>query len=451
MEYIVGKILALFFSLMILGNAYLVRRIVGTWVFPACIHSLVWFLYTFLPLLFVFSAPVEPLSILYILLANMSFTLSYFVFDWKKALHINMNKTKTEFSTYGSTFLKVVLSFSIVGSLLLMIVNSYLQNITLNDILFDMIKSSGKYAQLRYDEEITINIYGQLSLLLSYVAAVVGGLVVPSCNKNYSKIITLGLSLLPSIFIMITQSAKGAFMFSIVALVAGLLVTKVHKNDRNIITRQKIGSVVAIGVIVVALFAVSFMSRGVSESSDAEFIVNKLMLYFNSYAFAHVYSFSDWFCSYIGKSSVMEYDSPVATNGFYTFMAIFKLFGSEHVVPQGTYAEYFSFQDVMMTNIYTIYRGLIQDFSIFGSFIYMMIIGFIFHLSFYIMMINKKPSINAAVFIVMVLYSQNGQAISMFMYNNVYVLFVLMCVIFAWNNYLSRSKKRISEVYRTCS
>ena len=65
------KCLALSFSLMILGQAYLVRRYVGTWLFPACLFGLFWFGYTFVPLAILFWVPAEPYAIAFIFLCTV--------------------------------------------------------------------------------------------------------------------------------------------------------------------------------------------------------------------------------------------------------------------------------------------------------------------------------------------------------------------------------------------
>src|SRR6266436_455289 len=64
--HIYEKCFALVFSLMILGQAYLVRRYVGTWLFPACIFGLFWFGFTFFPLAILFWVPVNPYAIAFI-------------------------------------------------------------------------------------------------------------------------------------------------------------------------------------------------------------------------------------------------------------------------------------------------------------------------------------------------------------------------------------------------
>ena len=60
------KFVAIALSLLIFAQAYSIRMAVGTYIFPACLFALAWFLFTFLPLVILFDVPVNPISILYL-------------------------------------------------------------------------------------------------------------------------------------------------------------------------------------------------------------------------------------------------------------------------------------------------------------------------------------------------------------------------------------------------
>src|SRR5215469_7723696 len=107
-----NKCVALVFSLMILGQAYLVRRYVGTWLFPACLFGLFWFAYTFFPLATLFWVPVQPYAIAFILVCTVAFSMGSVLFDWKTAFGRNARKTETAALVYGSPVLKRVFYLS---------------------------------------------------------------------------------------------------------------------------------------------------------------------------------------------------------------------------------------------------------------------------------------------------------------------------------------------------
>src|SRR5438094_6796093 len=95
------KCLALAFSLMILGQAYLVRRYVGTWLFPACLFGLFWFGYTFFPLAILFWVPVQPYATAFLFVCTVAFSMGSLAFDWKTAFTRNGQKCETAAVVYG--------------------------------------------------------------------------------------------------------------------------------------------------------------------------------------------------------------------------------------------------------------------------------------------------------------------------------------------------------------
>src|SRR5882762_913354 len=125
------KCLALTFSLMILGQAYLVRRYVGTWLCPGCIFGLFWFGYTYVPLAVLFWVPAEPYAIAFIFLCTLAFSMGSLFFDWKTAFAKNAWKRETAVLVYGSPFLKVVFYVSAIASLVFVILSMFSQGISL--------------------------------------------------------------------------------------------------------------------------------------------------------------------------------------------------------------------------------------------------------------------------------------------------------------------------------
>src|SRR5713226_639943 len=97
------KCLALVFSLMILGQAYLVRRSVGSWLFPACLFGLFWFGYTFVPLAILFWVPVNPYATGFLFVCTLAFSLGSLAFDWKAAFARNAWKGETSVAVYGGS------------------------------------------------------------------------------------------------------------------------------------------------------------------------------------------------------------------------------------------------------------------------------------------------------------------------------------------------------------
>lgn len=430
------KCLSLLFSLMILGNAYLVRKTVGSWLFPACIYSLFWFGYTFFPLLILFEVPCNPFSIAFILLTTIVFSFSSLSFNWKFALTRNELKLNLKPTIYYNLFLKLVFYISVLLAITFLIINSLIQGISIYNLIFNLFESAAQYTIMRYAEEIKVNVYSQLSYVLSYFALTIGGLLFSYAKSKKERWIILIAAFFPSLFLVVTQSAKGSLFLSIVLFWAGTLVNRIFRNERSLFRKGSLKFIIITFIIIIPVIAISFLSRGISDPADSDFIIDKLRSSFASYSFGHIYAFSDWFSFYIGKPSILNYTNEETTYGFYTFMAIFKTLGSSKTIPLGVFDDYYSYKELVTTNIFSMYRGLVQDFGIIGTFIFMYLQGVLLHLAFYIMLIVKKPTFTIAVFIFMLGYFYHSFLISLLNSNSIYISFILLYLILLCNKYI---------------
>src|SRR6266480_2454914 len=438
------KCLALAFSLMILVQAYLARRYVGTWLVPACLFGLFWFGFTFIPLAILFWVPAHPAAIAFLFLCTLAFSMGSLPFNWKTAIERNALKRETTALVYGSPFLKVVFYLSTVASLVFLTLNLFAQGFSPHDLFFDLYASAAAYANLHFSESLNVHIFDRLSLLCSYLGVILGGFLLPSMPTNTGRRAIVVLSFLPSIFVAVTQSAKGHLFFCIVFFYAGLLVYRVSTGTLSLFDKGRIRSLTLCVAVLIAIVTVSFLGRGLYTIDDSEDLIRKLVAYYSSYSFSHIYAFSDWFAFFIGKHSELVYPQESATHGFYTFMALFELMGSHKVVPMGVFDDYYSYGDLLTGNIYTMFRGLILDFGLIGSVLFMLATGFLLHLSFHAMLRNKRPVFTVAVFVLMMGYFYGSFIISVLVWINIYVTFVLLWMVLQINKVITQMGRRRS-------
>jgi oligosaccharide repeat unit polymerase len=431
------KCIALAFSLLILWQAYALRRFVGTWLFPACLYGLLWFGLTFMPLVVLFSVPVEPHALGFILLCLLAFTVSALFFDWKTAFRKNAQKINTVEVTYGSGFLKFTFHLSVAASLILITLNSYFQGISPHDLVFDLFASAQAYADMRYSDELKAALIERWSLVCVYLGATIGGLR-SSCVAARERRHIIVLSFMPSILVAITQSAKWPFLLSIVLFYSGMLVYRISSGKLQLLEKGRISSLAVYAAIVFFIVTISFMSRGLFRFDDFDLVMSKLIAYFASYSCAHIYAFSDWFAFFIGGHSEIGYAHETVGHGFYTFATVFKMMGSQKVLPMGVYDDYYSYGELLTSNIFTIFRGLIMDFGLIGSVVFMFVVGLLFHGAFYFLLSRKRPVFTIAVFIFMMNFFISFGA-STFGANIIYyVVFLLMWIVLYLNNKLTR-------------
>ncbi len=432
------KCLALAFSLMILGQAYLVRRYVGTWLFPACIFGLFWFGYTFFPLAILFWVPVNPYAIAFIFLCTVAFSMGSLAFDWKTAFARNTWKRETTAVVYGSRFLRNVFYATTLSSLLFLVLNLVVQGFSLRELFIDLYASASAYADLVYSESVKINIFDRFGVVFAYSGAILGGLIFSYSTKKARRFI-LVLSFLPAIFTAVVQSSKGTLFLSVVFFYAGILVYRLSAGNLYLFEKGNIKALTFCALVLVLITTVSFMSRGLDSIEDSEEVRGMLLARFASYSSGHIYGFSDWFAFFIGKPSAIVYPHEGTAYGFYTLTPIFKMLGSHKVTPLGIFDDYYSYGDLLAGNIYTMFRGLILDFGIVGSVLFMFSIGFLLHSAFYSMLCKRRPVFGVALFIFAVAYFYNSFIVSLLVWSNIYVAFALLWTILQANRLVTQT------------
>lgn len=125
-------------SLLILGQACLLRGYIGTWIFPACIFGLFWFGFTFSPLILQFSAPVELLAVACILAACLTFSGTALVFRWKETYRAH--EAVFLAAAYRGRFLCSVLYGMSLVATIATVTNWTLQGVSLYEIALNFLR-----------------------------------------------------------------------------------------------------------------------------------------------------------------------------------------------------------------------------------------------------------------------------------------------------------------------
>ena len=389
--------LCILLSLCILANALLIRRMVKAWSFPAVLFSLAWFIYTIIPLVCFPSAHAYPVAMLYIFCATVAVSISS-ISSWRSAFATSIRVKAAYIDYYRSTFLLVVFFVAFALSVVCLLINSVVQGISLTQLVTNINDSAAEYAGRRYSYDISSNIYQQLGNILAYFCAGLGGLImIPHRNRYMKWLITIS-ALFPSIFVMLSQSAKGMLFLCAAIFFGGIIGARIQYGKTALFSKRAIPAAIVGLIGAIALVTTSFLARGVSAAAGGS-LLDALAPYWASYTSGHLFAFSDWFGNYIGLASAQPYDDPGLTKGFYTFMSVFKIFGDDRPVPIGVYSEYLSIPPYIETNIYTLFRGMIHDFGLVGSLVCLGIMSFLTHQAFRSMLIANMPTFSVSIFI----------------------------------------------------
>lgn len=440
----IEKITAICFSLGLLVQAVVVRKIVGTWIFPAALFSLFWFFATIVPLVFLFLIPINPQGMVFIFFACLLFSCTALPFQWRKAFITNRRLGQSE--KYDSAFLIWSFYLFSIGAVLTLIVSISEQGFSFADILFNFLAVANQYMAKRYSDELSSSIFSQLSFVLMYPAAIFGGLVFDSAKSSARKGLYIALVLMPSILALLVQGAKGNLFLVLAFFWGALLMSKLNKGDLKLFGKINWLKLSIYFLVLFFMLIFSFLSRGLFEESDNNVILNGLIRYFASYTSAHMYAFSDWFSYYVGSGSVMNYAIDSDANGFYTFMSVFKFAGSQKETVPGVYGEYFYYGDFITSNIYTWFRGLVTDFGILGTAVFMCIFGGISHVLFFCGLMLRNRVIAHTFFIHFIGFLYTTYIVSLLIWNSVYTSFIIVSIVLIANKILGGNRQVVSPL-----
>ena len=147
----------------------------------------------------------------------------------------------------------------------------------------------------------------------------------------------------------------------------------------------------------------------------------------------------------IGRHSEVVYHRESVAYGFYTFAPLFKLMGSHRVLPLGIFDEDYSYGDLLITNIFTMFRGLIQDFGFIGTVLFMVATGMLLHWAFHAMLLKRMPVFTVAVFVFMIGCFYMSFGISLLIWNSIYVTFVFIWIVLQLNKLITeRGGRRLA-------
>ncbi len=438
------KLFALSLSVLIFVQAIIARRYIGTWIFPACLFSMAWFIFTFFPLIALFDAPVNPLSILYILFCASAFSLSALPFNWKRAFKDNKKKNFENDAKFHSKFMRISFYVASILAIVVTIISATSNGFSIYSMIFNLLEVSGKYALLRGQGLLNYGIWGKLSVILTYITPVLGGFIYHGIKRRWRKFVVMLVAFVPSLFVMLTQSTKLTLFLAIGFFCAAVLVRKIYSGQFKLMGNVFFGRTIKYIFILLPLLVISFLSRGYSDSNSANEDLHRVVKAFCSYIFGHIYAFSDWFSHYLGEKSGSSYVDHFHAYGNYTFQSIYNIFGNGLTFPPNIYSENFFYKNLIVTNLYTVFRGLIYDFSGIGAIFFIFVAGLVIHFFFYLLLDSRNSRAACVVLIISFVCLQASFIISLLMARYMYLLGLILYVLLWVNDYFWVKRKTLS-------
>lgn len=436
------KSISILFTTGFFFLAYFSRRLAGTSYHPAAIFALLWGFLTLIPLTAIFLAPINPFSILYILFCTISFAAPLFIANNRKAYLTFVNNytgrakhLKSLDSTFINSTLVAISVLGVVFCFWTMIINGW----SINDMLFDLLATSGRFAALRGNEGMEYGLIGSLGVIFTYASASLGGLIFLSKRTTFSRSVSILLAMTPGLLAMIIQSSKLIFLIASCFFLSGVFLSNIYKLKPLQLNSKTIYIFARILLVITPFILISFVSREhYGDLDDLSKTLDLLKFAMASYALGQIYAFSDFFSFYIGMDSVSSYPQDYYRMGVYTFSSVAEMFGANIDFPPGLYLETGWYKDVFETNVFTIFRGFILDFGILGSFVVFAIMGLLSNAVFVSVLRAKNSHFASLAYMHIIVFLLMTYLISVFMPRYMYANFALLGAILLVNNMIAR-------------
>jgi hypothetical protein len=402
LEFLIQNWAVIALSSAIGGLGIAAQRYTRCWSHPAVAFCVFWFALSMLPILGAPEAHASPAAVAYILLSLCAFTAPVLIFEWRSAKEMAA-KRASDRSTDWPLWLLWVAAAIPLATLFFMVNNLAIQGYSFDRLVSDPVEVGCLYMAQRYLGQVTPNAFNTASLVLNYVGAPLAGIVITSRRPLLLRLAIAVAAVAPSLAMVFVYADKGTVLLSGAYMFGGVLVGRVFLGNTQLVNRNTIvAGIVALAILLPtmmlamlnrgdgacedqsrndAIFATlgSTLSVGNSNPDLSEEEIEErsagMAFFLRSYALSHLFAFSHWFDTYISSTGTVYNDEASPTFGFWTFMAIGEIALPDKEVPAGYYNEYFEEPGVLKSNIYTMYRGLIYDFGVFGSLAFMALLG----------------------------------------------------------------------------
>ncbi len=403
---------------------------------PSNFFILVWFSNYFILMFFVHDFYLHYAgSAVILLMCSVSFIASNMGMEYKNKKRKKEKKRKgSNLETIIKELKPVAIILSCLGFCVVPMMIISIKGDFLSIFSFKYIQHLSRYVSiLRYKDEYTFPLSVQMFLGLNYFAALLNGVYFGYLylNKQSKHFYLYLIAIMTSILIAIITTEKAVIIFTTLLFASSFIVTynSLSQKEFKISLRN---SLLFIGsfITMLLLFVYIQMNRyGFSDANGFQQVVRK----FKIYAFGHISAFSCWFNDYLTNFGPLGY-------GRFTFAGIFSYFHIYERKP-GIFTDFAVISHTPdFTNVYTAYRGLIVDFSLFGASIIIFIFSFLAGMAYN----DSKESLLAFIYLIL-FYCITVISIftSLLNYNTLIAAFVLLSLTLF---YYDRYKEKMSDI-----
>lgn len=348
------------------------KRILGSLCYPSILLGMVW------AVVFI-STGIAAADYYFSFLAAFwitAFIASCFVGEvvakiYSNKVSANRDKQNNSFSSYRLKYFKVIMMLTIISGAASVSITLSSKGYGITSLLSieGMLEISRTFSLARYEDQFQMPLIARLLQVPVFFGGLLAGFCLAVSDKNQKKQVEwyyYVMPLLPSILIAIALTTRAAVLFNLILFMSGFLSGKVFVlRDQSVFSKKFTVSILLIATgITVGFVVLQFMRGGVTDLNR----LGEILAHIRKWPFGSLAGFSIWF-----DNSGLHSE---AVGGYYTFVGIFDLLGIQSR-SLGLYTEYVNLGDGALGNIYTIFRGSIEDFTVLGAVLFYFILGFL--------------------------------------------------------------------------
>jgi oligosaccharide repeat unit polymerase len=354
--------LATLVLLLLAGGARLLGK---SWRSPSAFVLGIWFVYVVVPLAIAPEFKVSGLAVWSILALVACMALGAIVGEGRPVPTMPAVGSPLN----GDRLLHVTLVFNAVG--LVGAVEYLLYGLRINQLSLSL----SEIAVLAHINALNRYVGGpeppwpvRLLILWVFPAAIVGGIAYNSATTWRRRLLCLTF-VIPTLLYSIVNAARANTLIAVSVAVGGYLAMRAAMPGMTVrrTSRRALTTGVAAVAAAVSFFAVVDSVRGHEENKALEVTVDWTRLKAVSIGYLAVYS--EW----ADQSDSFSISHPML--GGYTFGGIFDAVGLRQR-EIGVYHDFVRLGDSQSNNLYTAFRGVIEDFSFVGAMLFFLAMGF---------------------------------------------------------------------------
>lgn len=284
-----------------------------------------------------------------------------------------------------------------------------------------LLTMSYKFSIARYYEEYVPPLLAQILLTGTYTGPLFGGLLFGTSFLRHHRILS-ALSLLPGILNCIIHTTRTSIFIVCILWASSYFSTRIfiERRSARLFTQTQIFTVVGIISILIPLFVVLQMARGMEEIAIGNFPERLLSL--RHIFFGHLVPFSHWF----QQSWQNDF---IPTFGAFTFAGLHSSLGFSIRKP-GLYSQSVWIEEGQESNVYTAFRGLIEDFAPEGALAALFLGGILAGGAYYRMVHGKCRILDLPILSTFYTFTLYSFIVSIFNYNSTLLAFGIFACYF---------------------